>query len=82
MKLNLYSLYDRIGEEYGPLFADRNDAAAIRVTRNSLEKSPFPQDFSLRCVGIVDTTTGAIAPVHPVRLVEYEPALPESSPTS
>lgn len=66
MKLSLYSLYDRIGQEYGPLFADRNDAAAIRVTRNSLEKSPFPQDFSLRCVGAVDTTTGEITPLSPV----------------
>ncbi|MDR0403910.1 MAG: hypothetical protein LBH35_10015 [Treponema sp.] len=61
MKTRVYSIHDKLAEEYGPLFQAKNDEVALRnfqklVVSQKLEES----EFSLYFVGIFDTETGAI----------------------
>lgn len=50
--LSLYSIYDRIAEEGGPVFASRNNATAIRTFKGVMQREQLnPADFRLYCVG-------------------------------
>lgn len=56
----LYTMYDRVAEEYGPPWAARNDAVAVRQFMSGMKDNPFPDDFWLYCIGSYDSNTGVI----------------------
>jgi len=71
MKLGLYVMYDRVSEEYSPPFLARNDQEATRSFMSSLQNgaySLYPQDFSLSCCGVFDSSTAEIT-AHPPKSV-------------
>nr|QJB21665.1 MAG: nonstructural protein [Microvirus sp.] len=47
---NLYSLYDRVSDSYGPVFEAVNDATAVR-SLSRLLRDVNPSDYELHCVG-------------------------------
>lgn len=58
MKQNLYTLYDNIAEQYGPIFQAVNHATAIRSVQNM--KIRAHEDFELKWVGHWDMETGVL----------------------
>lgn len=60
--MNLYSVYDRVAQMYGPLFEARNDGTAARSVRALYAKiEPHDRDaFVLRRLGWYDQETGLI----------------------
>lgn len=52
--MKLYSVYDELAEEFGPLFEQKNDATAKRAVETMLKDKPYPGDYSLYCVGEFD----------------------------
>lgn len=58
MKTLLWSIYDSVSEEFGPLFQASNEGVAIRSMKNLLSRTPQPEDFRLRCMGEFDTLEG------------------------
>lgn len=62
MKPKLYSLFDRIAEQYGPIFQAVNNATAIRSVQNMKIRSY--EDFQLYLVGEWDMESGEISSGH------------------
>lgn len=62
MEIRLYSIYDRLAEEYGPLFMQLNDEVARRQYYASLAKmdDTLVDDYALYYLGEYDTSTGRI----------------------
>lgn len=50
---NIYTLYDVVAKECGPLWQAKNHEVAIRQAQNLVEtqKITRPEDFHLYCVG-------------------------------
>lgn len=71
MKYGLYTIYDKVAQETGPLFEAKSDAVASRSARNLLSDVASPDDFKLLRVGYSDKNTGVII-VEPVP-VEIDP---------
>lgn len=46
--MNLYTVYDKVAEESGPLYEAKNDAVALRMVLKYLADNP---DYELFCVG-------------------------------
>lgn len=63
----LYSLYDNVAEQYGPIFMLKNDSLAIRnvevfYEQNEEKDKHFHRsDFCLYCLGTFDIETGVIS---------------------
>lgn len=61
MKMYLYTVYDRMSEEYGPLFEQKNSGVARRTYKQMLEKFAGREDeYRMYCMGWRDTETGDI----------------------
>ena len=58
MKQNLYTLYDNVAEQFGPIFQVPNHGAAIRSVRNMNIKAY--EDFQLYWVGVWDMEEGTL----------------------
>lgn len=58
MKQNLYTLYDNVAEQYGPVFQAANHNTAIRSVQNMKIKSHG--DFELKWVGLWDMERGEL----------------------
>lgn len=72
MKYNLYTIYDKVAQECGPLFEAKSDAVASRSARNLLQDVQSPDEFRLLLVGYIDKTTGQIiAKIVPVEIDPY-----------
>jgi len=71
MNYGLYTIYDKVAQETGPLFEAKSDAVASRSARNLLSEVQNVDDFKLLRVGYSDKTTGKIT-VEPVP-VEIDP---------
>lgn len=56
MKTNMYTVFDRVAEEAGPVFEAVNDGVAIRQFRNLLKDVPSYQhgDFRIYRIGTFD----------------------------
>lgn len=75
MNLGLYSVYDKVAEEYGPVFQAVNDRVASRNFSQMLTNPNTPvntEDFELYRLARFDTHTGSvtsdgIALITPVR---------------
>lgn len=73
MRLNMYSVYDRLMQVYLTPFYARADVEAVRQMRNSMQdpqmaKSPLvtnPKDYDLAKVGVFDDETGLITSIGP-----------------
>ena len=61
MKYGLYTIYDKVAEETGPLFEAKSDAVASRSARNLLAEVQAVDGFKLLRVGFTDKSTGVIA---------------------
>lgn len=60
---SLYSVYDTVAEEFGPVFMARNDMVAKRAVINMMEKSEVSvNEYQLYKVGVFNTNTGIIMP--------------------
>lgn len=58
---SLYSVYDTMAEEFGPVFMARNDQVAKRAVINMMVKSEASaNEFQLYKVGVFNTTTGSV----------------------
>ena len=72
MKYGLYTIYDKVAQEIGPLFEAKSDAVASRSARNILSEVRAVDDFKLLRVGYSDKTTGKITcEVFPVEIDPY-----------
>ena len=60
MQYGLYTIYDKVAQETGPIFEAKNDAVASRSARNLLSKSLSADDYKLLRVGFTDKSTGVI----------------------
>ncbi len=56
MKMRIYTIYDKLAREGGPLFQAKNDQVAHRQFQTQLTNMPNIEiaDFDLRCVGEYD----------------------------
>lgn len=61
MKQGIYSIYDRVAEDSGPVWPAKNDAVAIRNARIML-KEVRADEFRLYCVGSWDSEAVALEP--------------------
>ena len=74
MKVNLYTIYDVMAEESGPVFQAKNDNVARRACDSMImEASTFAvSDYHLWCLGCFDTESRVFVPeVSGGRLVDY-----------
>ena len=58
MKQKLYTLYDNVAEQYGPIFQAANNAVAMRSVQNM--KIRAYEDFELYLVGEWDMESGVL----------------------
>ena len=72
MKQKLYSLYDNVAEQFGPIFQAANNNTAARSVQNM--KIRAWQDFELYLVGEWDMETGALVTGDKVRVDWASPA--------
>lgn len=70
MKLNLYTIHDKVAIESGPIFQAKNDAVAYRQFQQILSKAENTDDYELLCVGEFNTETRGIQGLLIGRLVE------------
>lgn len=57
---SIYTIYDKVAEECGPLFQAKSDAVACRAYRTSLANVQDTDDYKLLRVGYIDKETGII----------------------
>lgn len=64
MKVNVYTIYDDVAKECGPIFQSKNDAVAFRAFNSLLENVPESSlcDYSLFCLGYLDSETMVFTP--------------------
>jgi len=73
MQYGLYTIYDKVAEETGPIFEAKSDAVASRSARNLLSEVSSVDDFKLLRVGYSDKTTGVITcELVPVEINPYD----------
>lgn len=49
----LYTVYDCVAMDFGPIFESINDGVAVRNYKQMLKDNPYAQDFILYCVGYI-----------------------------
>lgn len=73
----LYSVFDCVGQEYGPPFLSKNDQTALRVYRQMISREHIlGTDYKLFRLGHFDSETGILVPSI---LEEIECAVPDSA---
>lgn len=80
MKVNIYTIYDVVAKECGPIFQGKNDDIAARVYHSILSDTPNinSDDYEIYCLGEFDTEARSFVPVDGYgRLVlsDYKPNL-------
>ncbi len=80
MKVNIYTIYDVVAKEAGPIFQGKNDEVAVRVFNSLLNDTPNikPTDYEIYCLGEFDTEARTFVPENDYgRLVvnDYKPTL-------
>ena len=65
--MRLYSVYDKVAKEHGPVFEAKNDDVALRNLRQMMHKNPsFKHDeFDLFFHGQFDNEAGVITAASP-----------------
>lgn len=54
MKISLFTIWDKVAEEAGPIFQAKNEAVAQRQFRFAIREAR-PDEYRLYCVGEFDT---------------------------
>lgn len=79
MKMQLYTIFDLVAEESGPIFEAKNDAVSLRKYNLNIQKDGInTAEFKLYRVGEIDHDTNEIIPSPPeevspkLSLVEIE----------
>ncbi len=61
MKYELYTIYDTVSEEHGPVFQAKNLAVATRYVDDMVRGTNIKlSDYYLKCVGYFDTDGGSL----------------------
>ncbi len=61
MIYNLYAIYDKDADEYGPLFNAKNALIASRYVEEMIKEVKNVDPYSLYCMGEYDTEKGIIS---------------------
>lgn len=61
MKNFYYAIYDKMAEEFGPLFPAKNDKVAVRHFRQLIGSAENKADYSLHCICEVDQESGQLS---------------------
>lgn len=70
MKTRVYSILDKVAEEYGPLFEARNDSVAMRNYKKMIAEHDVEEDeFQLYYVCEIDKDDLKIGEIDPRRVV-------------
>ncbi len=64
MKVNIYTIYDKVAEECGPVFQAKNDLVAVRMLKSMVSENPnIPVDeYEVYCLGEFDTEKRTFVP--------------------
>ncbi len=64
MKVNIYTIYDKVAEECGPVFQAKNDMVAVRMLKSMLAENPnIPIDeYEVYSLGEFDTEKRSFVP--------------------
>ena len=64
MKVNIYTIYDKVACESGPIFQAKNDGVALRCFMSLMKDTPnvVPSDYDVYCLGEFDTDTRSFVP--------------------
>ena len=64
MKVNIYTIYDKVACEAGPIFQAKNDTVALRCFMSLMKETPSvnPTDYDVYCLGDFDTESRTFNP--------------------
>lgn len=64
MKVNIYTIYDKVANECGPIYQAKNDGVAFRAFINLIGENSTvnPSDYDVYCLGEFDTETRSFVP--------------------
>lgn len=65
MKVNIYTIYDKVACEAGPIFQAKNDGVAFRCFMSLIKDTNVasPSDYDVYCLGEFDTESRSFVPV-------------------
>lgn len=65
MKVNIYTIYDVLAKECGPIFQAKNDEVAKRAFKSLVDDTPnvVDSDYEIYCLGEFDTENRSFEPV-------------------
>ena len=65
MKVNIYTIYDKVACEAGHIFQAKNDGVAFRCFMSLIKDTPNinPTDYDVYCLGEFDTEARSFVPV-------------------
>ena len=65
MKVNIYTIYDSVAKECGPIFQSKNHDVAVRAFKSLISDTPNVNvsDFDLYYLGEFDTETCSLVPL-------------------
>lgn len=56
MKFNLYTIFDRVAADAGPIFCAVNHGVALRQAKAVLKEADNPDDYFLQWIGEYDSS--------------------------
>ncbi len=64
MEVNIYTIYDKVACEAGPIFQAKNDGVALRCFMSLMKDTPnvVPSDYDVYCLGKFDTDSRSFVP--------------------
>lgn len=65
MKVNIYTIYDSVAKEAGPIFQSKNHDVAVRAFKSLISDTPNVKlsDYDLYCLGEFDTEKCSFVPL-------------------
>lgn len=78
MQYNIYSVYDKTAEEFGPPFVAVNDGVAKRQYKNFGIPEALQDEYELHCIGTFDSKDGSVLPIDTFTLHTEEVANAEN----
>ncbi len=64
MKVYIYTIYDKVACEAGPIYQAKNDGVALRCFMSLMKDTPnvVPSDYDVYCLGEFDTDSRSFVP--------------------
>lgn len=63
MVVRLYSVFDRVAQQFSPISEAVNDAVAYRMYKQALKDNPNREDYQVMFIGSFDNVKGVLSPV-------------------